>query len=157
MLVVEDEFELIHCGNMSTVIQNHIGPLEPLNTTNVTNVTAVPDLAIDLEETPSYNNKQKPIDYSLVRLSDFNVDLILGNYAFGENNSNVSNFTDFSTTFERQPDFHINRYRRRPSHCHSIFLNENEYLPCSNTPKQVALTKSLILFGFIFMLLLELY
>ncbi len=141
MLVVEDEFELIHCGNMSSVINRRNGISKPLNTTTA-NSTApavnltTPKLATTaLAELPSPDatskKKNKPIDYSLVRFEDFNVDLILGNYNFDSNMSNASNFTDYPLIVDRKPDFNINRYRRRPSHCHSIFVDEKEYLPCS--------------------------
>lgn len=138
MLVVEDEFELIHCSNMSTVIRRRTDPPENINGTNGTNSTnwtassSMDSDLTELEETPNKNKKE--IDYSIVKLSDFNTELILGNYAnMGENYSNYTNNSDYFGIFDRKPDFHINRYRRRPSHCHSIFLNEKEYLPCSSS------------------------
>ncbi len=150
MLVVEDEFELIHCGNMTGVINRQKGINKPLNTTSanstvpVVNLTTLNDQTTALAETqePPKKNK-KPIDYSLVRFEDFNVDLILGN--FDGNMSNATNFTDFPLIVNRKPDFTINRYRRRPSYCHSVFVDEKEYLPCSLAVGEKYLFKTRIL------------
>ena len=114
MLVVEDEFELITCGNMSQLIKSREPPVPEFNGSNLTNVTF---LAQDLFDP----------EYDLAKIS-FNETI------FDENGSNMSNYTsEFDDVKFDENDFTVNRYRKKPDYCHNFFPDEKEYLPCSKT------------------------
>lgn len=140
MLVVEDEFELIHCGNMSEIMRKHTDPPQEFaNGTNGTTNSTMDvkgDLLVDLDSSDQANEDTH--DYGVIRLEDFNTNYILGNWRDNMSNASFANASMMLGPYEpRKPDFHINRYRRRPSYCHSIFLNEKEFLPCSSASRQV--------------------
>ena len=132
MLVVEDEFELIHCGNMSQIINKHTKPQAGDNNNdnlnNITNTTSnfTIETISDAQSRIELKKKEEEKDFGIIKISDFS-DM----YEIGEDEiGNFSNSTQISI-YNRKNDFMINRYRRRPDHCHNIFPNEKEFLPCS--------------------------
>lgn len=144
MLVVEDEFELIHCGNMSSFIKKRTEPPVPsINLTNTTNITVPIPFELDTlsedEESPRQKQKKKD-DISIVRVHDYDIDFIY--------ELNFTNYTNFTNLVQHPQDYSINRYRRRPSHCNNIFPNEKEYLPCSSSANKLLapITSSSVLF-----------
>jgi hypothetical protein len=48
------------------------------------------------------------------------------------NDSNSTNIT-FLVNYTLNIKTHINRYRKKPDHCHNFYENEREYLPCHNS------------------------
>ena len=132
MLVVEDEFELIHCGIMSSVIKKRTDPPISLNSSNVTNARV--QTPYDLEtlpedEEPVPRKKKKKDDISIVRVHDYDIDFIY--------DLNFTNYTNFTNLVQHPQDYSINRYRRRPSHCNNIIPNEKEYLLCSSSASKL--------------------
>ncbi|CAF0767770.1 unnamed protein product [Brachionus calyciflorus] len=103
MLVVEDEFELIHCGNLSSLIKNYEQPLVDDNTTNETLTTS-----------------NKSLNTELIDLTQN-----LSKY-LNDSNGTVSSLNKLNP----KNDFTVNRYRKKPEHCHNLFVNEKQYLPC---------------------------
>ncbi len=135
MLIVEDEFELYHCGNMSTYISNR-NPPPPLgeNSTNSTNAEMAGN---GTELAHGHGGKEETIlsidKYHL--MSNEHDELYFANdpaFLLSMNDSNSTNIT-FLVNYTLNIKTHINRYRKKPDHCHNFYENEREYLPCHNS------------------------
>ena len=140
MLVVEDEFELYHCGNMSTYIKN-LMPSPPLNIniTNSTNMSAESSLTTDLATSNGHNQvstNEVILDISKYHLmsNEYDAMLLLNDTSLllSFNDSNQTNFT-FISDYNLNIKTQINRYRKKPDHCHNFFEGERDYLPCHNS------------------------
>jgi hypothetical protein len=121
ILIVEDEYELIHCGNMSTLIDNLYG----YNKFNLKN------------ETHTSNSSNDYILYQSDLVSNnslVNYQSILNENQDIFNSSLISNYSNSNFLNEKslKNDFSINRYRKKPDQCFNYFENEKEYLPCLN-------------------------
>ena len=146
MLIVEDEFELYHCGNMSQLMKTRLD--KPIvNKSNETSLTAHTNL--------NSNSNSNTTDEFVTLYDDDDDDDWL-------NDSNRSNFSLFQPTpiSNLSLDFTINRYRKKPDVCYNIFPNEKDYLPChSQTATRIlpiALKSFSILFCMMFSCLIRL-
>ena len=118
ILVVEDEYELIHCGSMSSLIENLYGS----NKFNIKN------------EINSSNSSNEYILYQNENVYNSSVDYqpILNENQANRSSSSLSNNTNAKFVNQKnfKNDFSINRYRKKPDQCFNYFENEKEYLPC---------------------------
>jgi hypothetical protein len=124
ILIVEDEFELIHCGNMSNLIdtlygvnKNQTFQNENFSSNSSNNFSNQNDSSLDISKNQNFAN-----DYPL---NNFQQSQFLANDT-NNTNSSISN-NNFKNNFL------INRYRKKPDQCFNYFENEKEYLPCLNS------------------------
>ena len=138
MLIVEEEFELIHCGNISQLIRIYKGIKSDNNSFNETGesingtnfVTTPTSLASTSSEPSPYSiqetNMVDMLENSILKISD-DIEFI----DYEENNSNESSMTIYKK--EKINDFTINRYRKKPAACNNFYENEKFFLPCKNS------------------------
>jgi hypothetical protein len=132
MLVVEDEYELIHCGNITTLIETLYGKKSYAKfnmTANGTNET------MSVYETESTTT---PVNVMNEESSFLGSD--------GQTNyTNETELYSSSLLNVTKKKFKVNRYRKKPDQCFNYFENEKEYLPCvSLAPSHSSPTTSLI-------------
>ncbi len=126
LVVVEDQFELLHCGNITHLIsklkeehanssvlhQGNTGLHAPVNRRRPTSTTT------STTTTTSSLDSDNLIDESTFELDDESMN--------GTNGTN-SHFK------RRRKGFGINRYRQRPKSCHNFYQDEATYLPCHHS------------------------
>jgi hypothetical protein len=107
MLVVDDEYELIHCGNMSQLIEHYY----PKKTTHLKHTTN----EASIEEIHAFEETFIPTNDAIIPFS------------FNETNSSSEYIP-----IEKTDNYFINRYRKKPDLCYNFFEKEKEYLPCNS-------------------------
>ena len=132
MLVIEDEYELIHCGNMSQLIRNHLGPnYDKANLTFLNETNSTSNLT-NLNE--NYNIQETYLNATDNPISEY----VLPSNELSANDSNSTQSSEI--VYHDRNDFSINRYRKKPDSCYNFFLDEKEYLPCPNNACILKLT-----------------
>ncbi len=139
MLIVEDEFELYHCGNMSAYINIRNPPpiIENLtNETTLNNNSSYQLTELSSSHGGGQDQKEEILDISKYYLMSNEYDALYfsndTSFLLSMNDSNQTNAT-FIVDYKLNIKTHINRYRKKPDHCHNYFENEREYLPCHNS------------------------
>lgn len=123
MLVVDDEFELIHCGNMSQLIELYY----PKKTPSVSSTDEIP-----------------PFQETLVSNNDEIIPFL-----FNETNSS----SDYASIEKADNEYLINRYRKKPDLCYNFYEKEKEFLPCKSLSHvNIACSAYFYLFIFAFFL-----
>ena len=117
MLVVEDEAELIHCGNMSQLVELYYPkPKKVQKQPEILNLTS--DLL--LQAVPTLLEEENNIDSNVYSDTTW--------LASNETNSSSEN----APAEKAVNSYFVNRYRKKPESCYNFFDKEKEYLPCSN-------------------------
>jgi hypothetical protein len=162
MLIVEDEYELIHCGNITNLINIYTQPPfdnstlllnetflfdENNNMTNNSlfeiNPAAAATTTNPVNEKSPYALFQNSADFNFNKMNDESTHLFDSNNA--SNNTLTNDFDDTSKILKT--DYEINRYRRKPESCNNFFENEREFQRCkSNASKNKISIRSVLLF-----------
>lgn len=144
MLIVDDEFELFHCGNMSEFMQTQRGDHADVNTNsssslNNQSLLQTTSSPLTLSESSFDNNSTKSGDDEDEEDEDDPDDIIERWNRYEYSNGSSFNMTTTRTTQAAATamstststlDFTINRYRKKPDVCYNYFDNERDFLPC---------------------------